>query len=150
MNGWDDPLVTAEALSDLHRNHRQPDPERVCKLKKSYVDKQGKERYIELDYLGHAETTDVLLAADPFWAWEPVSFTEKGNPTLIVDGGGSPVGLWIRLTVCGHTRLGYGSCQPGKQEAIKELIGDAIRNAAMRFGVALALWSRSEGWGSQS
>ena len=54
-------------------------------------------------------------------------------------------GLWIKLTVRGVTRLGYGDAN-GKtgSNAIKEIIGDAIRNAAMRFGAALELWHKGE------
>lgn len=86
---------------------------------------------IHLDYVGHAQTTNRLLEADPFWSWEPMAYTEQGTP-LFNDGG-----LWINLTVCGVTRIGYGD---GK--TVKEVIGDAIRNAAMRFGVALNLWAK--------
>ncbi|MBK9181443.1 MAG: hypothetical protein IPM45_18175 [Acidimicrobiales bacterium] len=57
---------------------------------------------------------------------------------------GLPVGLWIRLTVCGVTRLGYGSCPAGQIDSQKVLVGDAIRNAAMSFGVALDLWIRGQ------
>lgn len=87
-----------------------------------------------LDYVGHAATTDRLLQADPEWSWEPLATDEHGLPMLDRSGN-----LWIRLTVCGHTRIGVGD---GK--SAKECIGDAIRNAAMRFGVALDLWSKDE------
>jgi hypothetical protein len=87
-----------------------------------------------LDYVGHAATTDRLLQADPEWSWEPLATDEHGLPLLDRSGN-----LWIRLTVCGHTRIGVGD---GK--SAKECIGDAIRNAAMRFGVALDLWSKDE------
>jgi hypothetical protein len=53
--------------------------------------------------------------------------------------------MWIKLTVCGVTRLGYGHA--GDKEggdAIKEIIGDALRNAAMRFGAALDLWHKGD------
>jgi hypothetical protein len=46
-------------------------------------------------------------------------------------------------------RPAYGSCEPGKRDAVKELIGDAIRNGAMRFGVAGGLWSKGEWDGEQ-
>jgi hypothetical protein len=54
-------------------------------------------------------------------------------------------GLWIKLTVADHTRLGYGHAE-GKTggDAIKEVIGDALRNAAMRFGAALDLWHKGD------
>lgn len=95
-----------------------------------------------LDYVSHAHATERLLEVDPFWTWEPVAFGEDGLPQLVYDKNGSPVGLWIRLTVCGVTRFGYGSCTANKGDAVKELIGDALRNAAMRFGVALDLWKK--------
>ena len=60
---------------------------------------------------------------------------------LALDEHGLPAyqggNLWIKLTICGTTRLGVGD---GK--SLKECIGDAIRNAAMRFGVALDLWAK--------
>lgn len=97
-----------------------------------------------LDYVGHAATTHILLDADPAWSWEPLAFTEQGLPRFDESGG-----LWIRLTVCGVTRLGYGHADK-KSGAVmagardKEVIGDAIRNAAMRFGLALDLWSKAD------
>ena len=93
---------------------------------------------LHLDYVGHAALTDRLLEVDPFWSWEPVAFDERGLPLLDKDGG-----MWIKLTVCGVTRLGYGDAE-GKTggNAVKERIGDALRNAAMRFGAALDLWHK--------
>jgi hypothetical protein len=52
-------------------------------------------------------------------------------------------GLWIKLTVCGVTRFGYGEpATRDKFDQKKSCIGNAIRNSAMRFGVALDLWAR--------
>ena len=95
---------------------------------------------MHLDYVGHAALTDRLLDADPHWSWEPLAFDAQGFPALDKDGG-----LWIKLTVCGMTRLGYGDAQ-GKTggDATKERIGDALRNAAMRFGAALDLWCKGD------
>jgi len=95
---------------------------------------------IHLAYVGHAALTDRLLDADPQWSWEPLSFDATGLPVLDKDGG-----MWIKLTVQGITRLGYGDAQ-GKTggDAMKERIGDALRNAAMRFGAALDLWHKGD------
>ena len=95
---------------------------------------------VMLDYVGHAAVTDRLLDVDPNWNWEPLALDEKGRPRFEHDSEGNFIGFWIRLTVCGVTRLGYGSLTGSSPDPIKELIGDAIRNAAMRFGVALDLW----------
>jgi len=95
---------------------------------------------VHLDYVGHAALTDRLLDVDPKWSWEPVAFTDEGLPAFDRQGG-----LWIKLTVDGVTRLGYG-CADGKSggDAVKEVIGDALRNAAMRFGAALDLWHKGD------
>lgn len=97
---------------------------------------------ITLSYVGHAAVTDRLLQVDPEWTWEPFGRDEAGNPVLVENQGGmqgEPYGLWIKLTVNGVTRPGFGG---GKNA--KECISDAIRNAAMRFGVALDLWAKED------
>lgn len=95
---------------------------------------------VHLDYVGHAALTDRLLDTDPAWLWEPMATNADGLPAMDRNGG-----LWIRLTVCGVTRLGYGAAD-GKSggDAVKEIIGDALRNAAMRFGAALDLWHKGD------
>lgn len=89
---------------------------------------------VHLDYVGHAAATDRLLQVDPGWTWEPFALDERGLPALDRDGN-----LWIRLTVAGVSRPGVGD-----GASMKERIGDAIRNAAMRFGVALDLWAKED------
>lgn len=114
--------MTPESATAL----RRPFPaESVGKLPKGGV---------MLDYVGHAAVTDRLLTIDPHWSWEPFAIGADGLPAL--DRGNN---LWIRLTICGVTRIGVGD---GK--SAKECIGDAIRNAAMRFGVALDLWAKED------
>lgn len=86
-----------------------------------------------LDFVGHAAVTDRLLTVDPDWTWTPFTLEEmQALPPKFREAG-----LWIHLTVCGVTRPGFGD---GPNP--KECIGDAIRNAAMRFGVALDLWAK--------
>jgi len=93
---------------------------------------------LQLDYVSHAWVTDRLLQVDPSWNWEPVAFDESGLPKFDENGG-----LWIKLTVCGVTRYGYGEPQGrDKFDAKKGAIGNAIRVAALRFGVALDLWAK--------
>lgn len=96
-------------------------------------------RALHLDYIGHAGITERLNQVDPLWTWEPMGYTQQGTP-LMTDGG-----MWAKLTVLGVTRIGFGDAQ-GKSgaNAVKETIGDFIRNAAMRFGVGTYLWSKSD------
>jgi len=95
---------------------------------------------VHLDYVGHAALTDRMLDVDPDWSWEPFAVGPDGLPLFDRNGG-----LWIRLTILGKTRPGYGDAE-GKVggNAVKEAIGDALRNAAMRFGAALDLWHKGD------
>lgn len=94
-----------------------------------------------LDFVGHADVRHRLCEADPDWTWVPYEF--PGTGAIVMDGD-SPVGLWITLTVGGVSKPGYGSCDKGKGDAMKELIGDAIRNAGQSFGIAWKMWAKSE------
>jgi 5'-3' exonuclease len=100
-------------------------------------------RVVHLDYVGHAALTNRLLDADPTWDWQPLALTPEGLPKFDASGG-----LWIKLTVCGVSRLGYGHAETkGHMDAgarEKVVVGDALRNAAMRFGAALDLWSKQD------
>lgn len=142
-----------ERIEALKRLREPFEPGAIGKLPKPYTRDSRKGNCQEcggyhglpamhLDFVGHAALTDRLLQVDPEWSWEPLSFDPVGLPQF--DGYG---GLWIRLTVCGVTRLGYGDAQ-GKNgaNAIKEAIGDALRNAGMRFGAALDLWHKGDLW----
>ena len=123
----------------------------LLKLRESFppnmVSKLNRGKGVVLDYVGHAALTARLLDVDPLWFWEPMAVTATGLPAFDEAGG-----LWIRLTVCGMSRLGYGNAPkkgtPGDRE--KEVIGDALRNAAMRFGAALDLWHKGDLYAHES
>jgi hypothetical protein len=103
---------------------------------------------VHLKYVGHAALTDRLLDTDLNWNWEPLALTTEGLPLFDQSGG-----LWIKLTVCGTTRLGYGNAVSSDYKEIgsreKEVIGDALRNAGMRFGMALDLWHKGDLHGAE-
>lgn len=96
-------------------------------------------RSVHLDYVGHAGITMRLNAVDPFWQWVPMSIDPRGLP-YPSDGG-----LWILMTVLGLTRIAFGDAA-GKNgpNAVKEMIGDALRNGGLRFGIGTYLWSKSD------
>lgn len=131
------PRVWCKACKNAGWNGCQNHPVNKCGKCKQKMPNGG---HIDLAYVGHAEATNRLLNVDPFWDWEPLTVDERGLPQ--VDGY---KGLWIRLTVCGMSRLGYGHAgDKTGGDAVKEVIGDAIRNAGMRFGMALDLWTTSD------
>lgn len=139
------PKITCKACSDSRAKACDKHPKAACN---SLRGGPGCGQWItpahmHIEFVGHANVTDRLLSIDPEWTWEPVAFTPDGLPALTKDGG-----LWIRLTVAGVTRIGYGGAD-GKSgdDAVKEAVSDAIKVTAMRFGVALDLWRKEEASG---
>lgn len=130
---WHDQLrapFPREVVGKLPKPYKRDSPKSQCRECGGYHGLPA----AHLDYVGHAAVTDRLLSVDPEWSWEPMAADEMGLPVLDREGN-----LWIRLTINGHTRPGVGD-----GSSMKERIGDALRNAAMRFGVALDLWSKEE------
>lgn len=125
-------------LSDVLGKYGVPDPKIVGKLPRKT--KQGST--IHLDFVGHADVTKMLIEIDENWTWEPTAFDDQGLPAYRVENGMAHMAGW--LTLHGVRRLGIGSVEAGKPDLLKELCSDFIRNAAMRFGVCLALWTKQE------
>lgn len=120
-------------LKEIIGKYGVPDPKIVGKLPKGGM---------QLDFVGHADVTKMLIEIDPEWTWEPTAFDANGLPAYRVENGMAHMAGW--LTICGVRRLGVGSVMHNKPDLLKELISDFIRNAAMRFGVCLALWTKQE------
>jgi hypothetical protein len=120
------------ALLDVLTKHGVPDKSIVGKLPRGGG---------SLDFVGHAEITKILIEVDPLWSWQPCGWTE-GRPAIHVVNGMAV--MWGILTVHGKDIIGVGSVKHDKAELDKELIGDFLRNAAMRFGISLSLWSKQE------
>lgn len=133
-------------LDEVFDRYGHPDPATV-----SVLDKNG----VQLSYVGHAEITKALSEIDPHWTWEPVLGSD-GLPAIRIQHGHIPrrdrepisvdmATMWGRLTLCGVTRWAVGSVEAHKPDLDKELVSDFLRNAAMRFGVALSLWMKDTG-----
>ncbi|CAB4157518.1 hypothetical protein UFOVP689_29 [uncultured Caudovirales phage] len=96
---------------------------------------------INLAYVSHADITKILIEVDPAWSWQPIEWV-NGRPAINVENGTAT--MWGTLTLLGKSMLGVGSVRADKQDLDKELVGDFLRNAAMRFGIALSLWSKQD------
>jgi hypothetical protein len=114
-----------------------PDPSIVGTIQRSGIN---------LAYVSHAEITRILIEIDPNWSWEPVEW-QNGRPAVHVVNDMAT--MWGRLTLLGKPMIGCGTAKSNKPDLDKELIGDFLRNAAMRFGISLSLWSRQE-WDSSN
>jgi hypothetical protein len=97
----------------------------------------------QLAYVGHADLTLALIEIDPMWSWAPAAIDPASGGPVITKAGNRMV-MWGTLTLLGKSIFCVGTCEERKADPEKELVGDLLRNGAMRFGIATALWSKSE------
>lgn len=148
---WDSHEELIGALRGIVEKHSRPDPSTLAKLPKPTKKDNEKGKCdvcggwhglpaIHIDYMGHAEVTLALIDADPLWEMAFVS-DEFGLPVITKEA--NRLVMWGTLTVCSVTRPCVGTCDSTKPEPEKELIGDMLRNGAMRFGIGTKLWSKA-------
>jgi hypothetical protein len=127
-----DPARQSNQLAQVPARWASPPPELIAKLPKGGT---------QLDYMGHADVTLALISVDPLfdYGWltneDGTMLTTKVGDLHVLEG-------WV--TLHGHKRRGIGTCEARKHDIHKELIGDLLRNCAMRFGIATTLWSKAE------
>lgn len=141
-------------LAEVPAKYAQPDPSTISKLPKPTKRDNEKGKCdvcggwhglpaVHLDYMGHADVTLALIDVDPAWTWEPVAIDpETGGPRISLQD--KRLVMWGWLVVQGVRRLCVGTCDVGKGDPEKELIGDLLRNGAMRFGIGTRLWSKAD------
>jgi hypothetical protein len=136
---------------------REPFP----KAKIQTVNKKG----TNLDYISHATVTRRLLEVDPNYTLKVAENPLTGEQRIIHDPlTGIPTTMCVELTIHGTTFQGYGSYTPSMKQvdlnamiengekwsyqrdpdAYKKMFSDGLSTAAMRAGIALQLWDKTE------
>lgn len=128
--------------------------------------------HLHLSYIGHAHITERLLQADPRWTWRPmgrdipdevmtaaigtgdlaiIQTVISAYPPKIIEIGGGEHIMWGEVVV--HDENGDEVVMPGVGDAIgkmwdpnavKEMVGDLLRNSLMRHGAGLDLWKKED------
>jgi len=129
-NGLNDYASNPEMREEL----RAPIPAAlITKVNKGYGD---------IDTMNHAVATDRLNRAAPGWTYEISRFIEvegkDGQPHLLAIYGSMTIGTVTRWEVGEVERPStYG-------DEMKKALSDFIKRGAMRFGVGIELWSKSD------
>lgn len=121
-----------KALLEVLEKYAVPDPKIVGKLPKGGT---------QLDFVGHADITRILIEIDPNWRLVPIAW-ENGRPACNIVNDMAT--MWFELTLLGTARLAIGTAKANAFDLDKQLYGDALRNGAMRFGISLNLWTKNE------
>jgi hypothetical protein len=125
-------MENKKELLEVLTKYAVPDPKIVGKLPKGGT---------QLDFVGHADITRILIEIDPHWRLVPIAW-DNGRPAMNIVNDMAT--MWFELTILGVPRLAIGSAKSNAPDLDKVLYGDALRNGAMRFGISLALWTKQE------
>lgn len=92
----------------------------------------------KMSYISHGLITERLNDTDPSWLSRHVATHAYTGP----DGMLHCAGVEIEVTIGGVSRVEAGGPQrqDGFANEIKNAYSDALKRAAMRFGVALGMW----------
>jgi hypothetical protein len=120
------PLSFAKTLSTL----KQPVDPRLIKTREGWTDRQGNKHLVE--YVEWHTVADILDRVAPTW-----SHSVRGIVQI-----GDMVAVTCAITIDGVTREGVGTGNAENETGIKKAEHDALKRAAIKFGIARELYQR--------
>ena len=120
------PLSFAKTLSTL----KQPIDPRLIKTREGWRDRNGNQHMVE--YVEWHTVADILDRIAPTW-----SHAVRGIVQI-----GDMVAVTAAITIDGVTREGVGTGTADNETGIKKAEHDALKRAAIKFGIARELYQR--------
>ena len=120
------PLSFAKTLSTL----KQPVDPRLIKTREGWTDRQGNKHLVE--YVEWHAVADILDRVAPTW-----SHSVRGIVQI-----GDMVAVTCAISIDGVTREGVGTGNADNETGIKKAEHDALKRAAIKFGIARELYQR--------
>lgn len=118
------------AFATLLRTLRQPIEPRLIKTREGWTDRQGNTHWVE--YIEWHTVADILDRVAPDWSHAVRNITQIGDIIAVTAA----------ITVGGVTREGVGTGPADTETGIKKAEHDALKRAAVKFGIARELYRR--------
>jgi hypothetical protein len=110
----------------------EPLPESVIKQRVGWRDSTGEERWV--DYIDWHTAADILDQVCPDWSHEVRDISVIGDLVAVTAA----------ITIKGITRCGVGVDSALDERGIKGAEHDALKRAAVKFGLARSLYSKGQ------
>ncbi len=123
------PIVPLAFTNTLRALKNQVDPNLV-KSREGWRDRQGNTHMVE--YIEWHTVADILDRVTPTWSHAVRSITQIGDMVAVTAA----------ITVDGVTREGVGTGTADSEMGIKKAEHDALKRAAVKFGIARELYQR--------
>ena len=118
------------AFANLLRTLRQPIESRLIKTREGWTDRQGNTHWVE--YIEWHTVADILDRVSPDWSHAVRNITQIGDLVAVTAS----------ITIHGVMREGVGTGPADTETGIKKAEHDALKRAAVKFGIARELYRR--------
>lgn len=122
--------IVSLAFANLLRTLRQSIDPRLIKTREGWTDRQGNTHWVE--YIEWHTVADILDRVTPDWSHAVRNITQIGDLVAVIAS----------ITIDGVTREGVGSGPADTETGIKKAEHDALKRAAVKFGIARDLYRR--------
>ena len=122
--------VVPLSFTNTLRTLKQPIDPKLIKTREGWTDRQGNKHMVE--YVEWHAVADILDRVAPTW-----SHSVRGIVQI-----GDMVAVTCAITVDGVTREGVGTGNSDNETGIKKAEHDALKRAAIKFGIARELYQR--------
>jgi hypothetical protein len=118
------------AFANLLRVLKQPIDSRLIKTREGWTDRQGNTHWVE--YIEWHTVADILDRVAPDWSHAVRNIAQIGDMVAVTAA----------ITIDGVTREGIGTGPADTETGIKKAEHDALKRAAVKFGIARDLYRR--------
>ena len=122
-------VIPLEFVNTL-RALRQPVDPKLVKTREGWTDRRGNTQSVE--YVEWHTVADILDRTCPTWSHAVKSVAQIGNVVAVTAA----------ITIDGVTREGVGTGAADSETGIKKAEHDALKRAAVKFGIARELYQR--------
>lgn len=125
-------VVAASPFSSVLAELKRPLPDTLVKQRVGWTDRQGREH--EVDYVEWHVVADILDRVAPEWSHAVRGITQIGGLVAVTAS----------ITIDGVTREGIGTGEAIDEKGIKKAEHDALKRAAVKFGIARELYRKDD------
>ncbi len=122
--------VVPIAFANLLRKLRQPVDPKLIKTREGWTDRDGNKHMVE--YVEWHTVADILDRVAPTWSHAVRNIVQIGDMVAVTAA----------ITIDGVTREGVGTGAADNETGIKKAEHDALKRAAIKFGIARDLYQR--------
>jgi hypothetical protein len=122
--------VVPTVFANLLRSLRQPVDSRLIKTREGWTDRHGNIHMVE--YVEWHTVADMLDRIAPNWSHSVRNITQIGDLVAVIAA----------ITIDNVTREGIGTGSAESEMGIKKAEHDALKRAAVKFGIARDLYQR--------